>query len=351
MKGDFFISKLPEFDDHELVFFGANKKTGLRSFIAVHNTNLGPAVGGTRFRQYRSESEALRDALRLSRAMTYKCALAKVPYGGGKGVIVADSGKLKKAELVRAYAEKVDILKDRFFTGEDVGIDEDDIRVMLTATSSIIGRPGVGGDPSPWAAAGVYAAMQAALKAMYGSPDIHGRTFAVKGLGKVGFELCRLIYREGGRLIGADTDTEAVKRAMYAYPRMKIVDAGEIYKRNIDVFSPCALGGDLNLRTIPQLRCKIVCGGANNQLESPADGGRLYRRGILYIPDYLANAGGLINVVAELDKRGYDRGRVERKVKAIEGTADEVIRLSKKKDKPTSEVADRLAEDIYNHRE
>ncbi|MBI4094896.1 MAG: Glu/Leu/Phe/Val dehydrogenase [Candidatus Liptonbacteria bacterium] len=342
-------SRLPEFDNHELVAFTADRKSGLKSFIAIHNTNLGPATGGTRYWAYDSEEEAFRDVLRLSRAMTYKCALARVPYGGGKGVIIANSHHPRRRKILAAYAKRVNLLEGSFYTGEDVGITPDDISVLARQSHFIIGREKFAGDPSPWAALGVFFALQAGLEVVFGNADITGRTFAVKGLGKVGGALCELLYRRGGTLIGADIDPDRVRSAKRRFPRIKIVEAKEIHRQRVDVYAPCALGGDFNKKTIPQLRCQVICGGANNQLSSEKDGERLHGWGILYIPDYLANAGGLINVVSELDKRGYSSRRVRKKVKDIRKTAKKIIMLSEKLNKPTSDVADRLAERIFKN--
>lgn len=346
----FSISQLPEFDQHEQVLFGTDEKTGLKSFIAIHNTNLGPATGGTRYAQYASEEEGLRDALRLSRAMTYKCALARVPFGGGKSVILADPRKPKTSALLRVYAERVNFLGGRFTTGEDIGITQSDLRVMQRVSPYVNGRARAGGDLSPWAALGVYYAIRAGFQAVFGHADVRGRRVAIKGLGKVGIELSKLLYRGEAELIGADIDQHALSRAKKLFPRMKFVSPRAIHHERADVFAPCALGGDLNSRTVPQIRAAIVCGGANNQLASREDGLRLHRAGILYVPDYLANAGGLINAVAELRKGGYSRRWVLKKTKTIGATAGTVIKNSVKQRRPTSEVADRMAERIFRKR-
>ena len=337
------ITSLPEFDGHESVTFLHDRAAGLRSFIAIHNTNLGPATGGTRYAHYASEEEALKDALNLSRAMTYKCALADVPYGGGKGVIMANR-KPKTKVLVAAYARGVNILGGRFTTGEDVGITEHDLRVMQKESKYVNGRPGLAGELGPWAALGVFSAMRAALKAIFGDSRIEGKTFAVKGLGKVGSELCAHIGKEGGTIMAADIDPLAIRRAKARFPKIKIVSPKEIPFVKADVFAPCAMGGDFTAETIKKLKCAIVCGGANNQLTSREDGTRLHKRGILYVPDYVANAGGLINVAGEMRKNGYHRAWVERKVLGIRNTVSEIIELSHATKKPMHEVADRLAE-------
>lgn len=344
------LSDLPEFDDHELVSVANDNKTGLRSIIAIHNTNLGPATGGTRYLHYSSEEEAIRDALKLSRAMTYKCALAGVPFGGGKGVIIGNHNARRKRDVLIEYAKRVDLFKGTFSTGEDVGINERDVSLMALHSRFINGRPSIGGDLSPWAAKGVLYSMGASLGAVFQNSEIGGKSFAIKGIGKVGSLVCEFIYKMGGRVMIADIDSKKIQWAKKKFPNVEVVKPHEIHRQRVDVYLPCALGNEFNKKTIPQLRCKIICGAANNQLASSEDGVRLHSWGILYIPDYLANAGGLINAVAELRKGGYHRRWVKKKVKAIRGTTKKVIELSKRLNKPTSELADRLAEKIFNKR-
>lgn len=340
------IENLPEFQNHEMVSFFYDEKTGLRGFIAIHNTNLGPATGGTRYFEYKTEEDGLRDALRLSRAMTYKCALANVPYGGGKAVIIKDNKKPKNKIFLETYAKKINLFHGNFYTGEDVGISEKDAEILAQKSKFIVGSPEKAGDPSPWASLGVFYALKVALKEVFGSEEIKGKTFAIKGLGKVGLELLRLIYKEGGEIVAADINPKAVAAALKKFPKIKIVSSENIHKEKVDVYSPCAMGNEFNAKKISELKCAIVCGGANNQLSSEQDGEVLYKKNILYIPDYLANGGGVINVVAELDKDGYSRGRVLEKVKNIQNTASKVIELSKKRKKPTNYIADELAESI-----
>lgn len=341
------IANLPEFDNHEAVVYAVDERVGLKSFIAIHNTNLGPATGGTRYWNYASEEEAIRDVLRLSQAMTYKCALARVPYGGGKGVIIGNAHNPRKGYLFASYAHRVNLLNGTFYTGEDVGLTQANLHILEKESKFIIGRERIAGNPSPWAARGVYYAILAALQAVFGNSEIAGRTFSVKGVGKVGSVLCGLLYERGGKVFVADLAPEKIKSIKRKYPRVEVMRPLEIHKQKVDVYAPCALGGEFNKKTIPQLRCKVICGGANNQLASHEDGERLHSWDILYVPDYLANAGGLINVVAELDKRGYSRRRVERKVRGIRATTKKIIELSRKKNQPTSHIADRLAEGIF----
>ncbi|MDP3778504.1 MAG: amino acid dehydrogenase [Candidatus Sungbacteria bacterium] len=337
-----------ELDGHELISYFFDVQTGLEGFFSLHNTNLGPAVGGTRCLPYRSAEEALRDALLLSRAMTYKCALAGVPFGGGKAVIIGSfNGKNRLQKLTR-YGERLNLFKGSFFTGEDVGISMSDVEVLAKKSSFIIGSSHASGDPSPWAARGVLHAMKAALQSVFGSKSMAGRKIAIKGLGKVGQELCQLVSEEGAEIIVTDINPVAIKKIHKLFSRVVIVPPTEIHRQKVDVFSPCALGGDLNRASIKKLRCAIVCGSANNQLAMNSDGDRLHKAGILYIPDYLANAGGLINVVDELNPTGYNRNRVIKKVSDIELTTLKLLEYARKKRQATHVVADAMAQSIFS---
>ncbi len=342
------IAHLTEFDNHELVSLMVDEITGLYGFIAIHNINLGPAVGGTRYWNYSSEHEALKDVLRLSRAMTYKCALAGVPYGGGKAVIIGNQKTVKDDKFLKAYGGKINLLRGGFFTGEDVGINQTDVDKIANYSPYIIGHKRLAGDPSPWAALGVFNALLASVKEVFGSNDLRNRTIAIKGLGKVGFHLAQLIAEQGGVITAADINPEAARAAAKKIKGLKIVDPKEIYRQKVDVYSPNALGAEISEHTMNGLRCHIICGGANNQLQSDAYGGVLQRLGILYIPDYIANAGGLINVIDELDKKGYSKERVKRKVLEIRKTVSRIIELSKEKKKPTNQIADELGRQIFH---
>lgn len=340
------LEKIRNFD-HELVVFFQDKTVGLKGFIAIHNTKLGPATGGTRYMAYNSELEALEDALRLSKSMTYKCALAGVPYGGGKAVIMADPQNPKTKNYLESYAQKINTLGGKFYTGEDVGMDQKDMEVLAEASPYINGRPGVGGSPSPWAALSVFYSIKAALQEKYNSNSIEGKTFAIKGLGHLGIELCRLIYENGGIVSAADINTERTKIAQEKFPAITIVSTDEIHKIPVDVYAPCALGGEFNEKNINELQCKIICGGANNQLTTDIIGLELFKKGILYIPDYIANAGGLINVTDEWVQGGYNKERVHSKIKSVENTIGRVLAVAKKEQKPTHLVADNLAQGLF----
>jgi leucine dehydrogenase len=340
-------SEFAEFDGHEAVVSLFDETTGLRGFIGIHSTMRGPATGGTRYAVYETEADALRDALRLSRAMTYKCALAGVSYGGGKAVIIRTKEQKSKA-LLRAYAERINLLGGRFYTGQDVGITKADVAVMQSV-SPFIGTKA--GDLGRWAALGVFHAMKASVKEVFGTASLQGRTVAVKGLGKLGFPLCEFIVKEGGKLIITDIDPATQKKAKNIFSDAAMLSRpNEIHGERVDIYSPCALGGEFNEKTIGQLRCAIVCGGANNQLGSARDGVRLHEKGIVYVPDYLANAGGLISVMDERNRGGYNPLRVDRAVKRIGVTAQKVIRRARREKKSTSELADHMAESIFRSR-
>ena len=346
------IERLPEFDDHELILRLQDTSTGLKGFIAIHTTNPGPAVGGTRFWYYKNEQEALQDALRLSRAMTYKCALANVPYGGGKAVLMAPKGlsekkKLKIEKYLVAYTKRLNILDGHFFTGEDVGISEQDIEILARNSTSIVGRPSIGGLPSYWAALSVFESMRAALKIACDSDSFEGRSVAIKGVGNVGYDLCELLSTAGATILAADVNPDRIQKLQTRFPDIRIVSPALIHKQTVDIYSPCALNADLTLRTIKELDCKIVCGSANNQLATDKDSARLFKRGIMYIPDYVANAGGLINVVDELHSGGYDKERVTRNVSQVRETVLHILSESKRKNKAPDVIADQLAEQRF----
>jgi leucine dehydrogenase len=343
------IEKLPALDDYKLVVRFSHKPTKLKGFIAIHNENLGHAVGGTRMFPYQSEQVALIDALRLARSMTYKCAIAGVPFGGGKAVIIGDPQKDKTKELIKAYAHVINELKGEFRTGEDVGISEADVQLMLTESKFFIGKSGVAGDPSPYAALSTFYAIQVAIAEHLGKKSLRGLSIAIKGIGKVGGELARLAYKDGARVIVADTRPEAVAALKKELPKIEIVPTSSIHTQAVDVFSPCALGNDITVDNQSAIQAKIICGGANNQLSQPDLGDILYERGVLFIPDYVANAGGLINVVEELMPSGYSRKHVLDSIEHMKKVLTTILLLARQKHKAPSRVADQLAEEIFKN--
>ncbi len=280
----------PDFDDHEQVVFARDAAAGLTAILAVHNTTLGPALGGCRIWKYASEEEAVADALRLSRGMTYKAALAGLALGGGKSVILADAQTEKTPAMMRAMGRAVERLGGRYIVAEDVGATVADMDEIARETAHVSGTSATVGDPSPWTARGVFLAMQAAARYRWGS-GLEGRVVSVTGLGHVGANLCRHLAGAGARLVVSDIRGEAVRRVAEETGAAAI-EPEAAHAADADIFSPCALGAGLNARTIPEIRAELVCGAANNQLATAEDGERLAARGILYAPDYLANAGG-----------------------------------------------------------
>ncbi len=337
----------PEFDDHAEVAFCRDAESGLQAIIAIHNLNRGPALGGCRMWSYANEEEALTDALRLSRGMTYKSALAGLPYGGGKSVIIGDPKTDKTEELFRAMGRFVESLGGRYIIAEDVGISVPDIDIIAQETKHVSGASAGGvGDPSPGTAYGVYMGIRAAVKHRLGRDDLKGITVAVQGLGHVGRYLCRRLAAEGAALIVTDIDSEAVAqvvRELGATP----VTPDEIYGVEAEVYAPCALGATINDDTIKVLRAPIVAGAANNQLAEPRHGAELLRRGVLYAPDYVINAGGVIIISHEGPR--FDEAEAFAHIAQIHDTLLDVFRRSDATGVPTSEAADRLAEERFKH--
>ena len=339
-----------EFDDHEFLMALSDEKAGLKAFVGIHSTDLGPALGGTRFKQYGSEDEAIADVLNLSRAMSYKCALANLPYGGGKAVVMADPA-LDRNEVLTAYAKLVDKLGGLFKTGTDVGISDEDVALMAKQTGHMLGvTPADRGDlsTSKVAALGVFCAMKAVLRKLYGSDSFKGRRVAIKGAGKLGGELARLITVAGGQVVVSDINQDQCQALVAALPGTTIVPNDEIHKQSVDIYAPCALGNEFNDRTIGELDCRAIAGGANNQLSDDAAGDALHARGILYAPDYVANAGGLIYVADELEDGGFSVHRVEERTAAIEQTMMDIFDRAEQQGAPTYRVADELARDRIN---
>ena len=332
---------------HERVLFCSNPEVGLKAIIAVHSTVLGPGLGGVRMWPYKSLDEALLDVLRLSRGMTYKAAAAGLHLGGGKAVIIGDPKKDKSEELFRSFGRYVESLHGLYITAEDVGIDMEDMETVLTETRWVTGvspANGGGGDPSPVTAFGVLLGMKAAAQWQLGDASLKGRTVAIQGLGSVGYHLARYVKDEGAaKIFGADIDPEAIAIARDELG-VEIVPPGEILETECDILAPCALGAILNDRTIPKLRCKVVAGAANNQLENEErDGQALHDRGILYAPDFVGNAGGLINVYNEL--QGYNRDTAMRMARGIHNGMMRLFEIARAQSIPTYRAAERLAEE------
>lgn len=331
--------------DYEQVAYCCDNGVGLKAIIAIHDTTLGPALGGARVWNYSSEEEALTDVLRLARAMTYKAALAGLDLGGGKTVVIGIPPESKREALFRSLGGYIESLSGRYITTEDVGTTMRDMEYISNRTRHVTGLPfhlGGSGDPSPTTARGVVAAMKACAKKAFGSTELRNRKIVVQGLGKVGSNLIRLLAREGAQVTGGDINPALVKRAVSEF-KINAAEPGAIHSLDCDIFSPCALGGILNDKTIPELKCKVVCGGANNQLLEDRHGDELSRRGILYAPDYLANAGGIINLSLELT--GYDAEASASRTDDIFNTMEKVIVYAAGKGVSTSRAADLLVEE------
>ena len=326
---------------HEQVVFCHEPSCGYKGIIAIHDTTLGPSLGGTRFWNYASDEEALVDALRLSRGMTYKAAVAGLNLGGGKSVIIGDPRTTRREMIFRAHGRFIESLAGRYITAEDVGTSVSDMDYVAMETSFVSGLPGKSGDPSPVTAFGTYQGIKAAALEKYGSESLSGKTIAVQGVGHVGYYLCAHLASEGARLIVTDIDQERVQRIIDEFGA-EPVDPDAIYAVEADVYAPCALGATINDETIPQLKVDIVAGGANNQLEEARHGDELHRRGILYAPDYVINAGGVINVYGEV--KGWVPEQSMHKAGEIFGTLVRLFELSREEGIPTYRAADRLAE-------
>lgn len=326
---------------HEQVVFCHDKASGYRGIIAIHDTTLGPALGGCRFWNYETEDEAIVDALRLSRGMTYKNAVAGLNLGGGKSVIIGDNTTANREMLFRAHGRFVDSLGGRYVTAEDVGTTFEDMDFVHMETTHVTGIGSKSGDPSSVTAHGVFRAIQASACQRWGRDDLAGRTVALQGLGNVGFHLARELHAAGAHLMVTDIDPRRIQRAVDELGATAVA-LTDIYGVKADIFTPCALGGILNDDTIPQLNVEIVAGAANNQLLEDRHGDALEARNILYAPDYVANAGGVINVYSELT--GWSRDRALRKADEIYQTVRSVFRLASETGIPTYRAADRVAE-------
>jgi leucine dehydrogenase len=327
--------------DHERVVLCEDEGSGYRAVVAVHSTALGPALGGTRLWNYESVDEAVADALRLARGMTYKNALAGLPFGGGKSVVIADGRSIDREKIFRAHGRFVETFGGGYVTAEDVGTSPADMELVARETRHVAGLADRSGDPSPHTAHGVFRAMQAAARFRWGADSLAGRSVAVQGCGNVGLNLARELRREGARLFVADVDEARAERAARELDAQRVA-AGEIYDAAADVFAPCALGGVVNDDTLARLRAEIVCGAANNQLLEARHGDALHARGVLYAPDYAANAGGVVNGCREL--LGWTPEQSAHKIHSLYDTLLSIFTLARDENIPTHAAADRLAE-------
>ena len=345
------VFSLSDFADHEQVVFVSDDKSGLKAIIAVHNSNLGPALGGCRMWPYATEEEAVRDVLRLSRGMTYKSAMANLKLGGGKSVIIGNPRTHKTPELLAAFARALEQLNGRYIAAEDSGTSVADMKFMAQFTQHVAGihdKPSDAGtrsgDPSPATAYGTFIGIKAAVKERLGRDSLDGLRVAVQGVGNVGFDLARQLKEAGAQLWVTDIHREPLVHAGRELGAT-VVAPEEIFGLDVDVFAPCALGAILNDSTIPQLKAKIVAGAANNQLAEARHGLELMKRGILYAPDYVINAGGIIDVYHE--RIGFDRSALLKHIEGIHDNLMEVFERARKEERPTGEVADAIAEERF----
>ena len=330
--------------DYEQLIICQDQASGLKAIIAIHDTTLGPALGGCRMWTYATEAEAIEDALRLARGMTYKNAAAGLNLGGGKTVIIGDPFKDKNEEMFRALGRFIQGLNGRYITAEDVGTTVSDMDIIHEETNYVTGiSPAFGssGNPSPVTAYGVYLGMRAATKEVYGVETLEGKKIAVQGLGNVAYTLCEYLHKEGAQLVVTDINQKAIDRVVESFGAT-VVAPNEIYEQDVDIFAPCALGAIINDDTIAVLKAKIIAGSANNQLKESKHGQILHDRGILYVPDYVINAGGVINVADEL--YGYNRERAMKRVETIYDNLVKIFAISKAQNIPTFVAANHLAE-------
>lgn len=339
------IFKEMEANDVEQIIFNYDKTTGLKAIITIQDTTLGPALGGCRMWPYKSEDEALKDSIRLATGMTYKCSVAGTDFGGGKSVIIGDPKTEKNEALFRAFGRYVQTLNGRYYSGTDVGTDGQDFVYASRESDYMGGLPeeyGGSGNSAIPTSYGVYVGMKAAAKTVFKNESLKDLTIAVQGVGKVGELLVERLIKEGSKVIIGDINKENVDALVEKYPEIKAVDPDEIYSQECDVFAPCALGAILNDETIPQLKCKIIAGSANNQLDESKHGDLLHEKGILYAPDFVINAGGLIQVADEMEEEP-SHDRVMKKTGNIYNILLEIFKTSEEKDIPTYKVANLLA--------
>ncbi len=333
-------------NNHEQVVFCNDNETGLKAIIAIHNTVLGPSLGGTRMWAYNNEMEALTDVLRLSRGMTYKSSVAGLNLGGGKAVIIGDAKTQKNEILMRRFGKFVNSLSGKYITAEDVGVNTRDMEYIKMETNFVSGLPvnmGGSGDPSPVTAYGVYLAMKASAKEKWGNDSLEGKKIVVQGIGNVGDSLVKHLVKEGAKVSIYDINEDRMKAVAKHSDTEIILDANTIFDLDMDIYAPCALGATLNTDSLQRLKCSIVCGAANNQLaDENVHGKMVIEKGILYAPDFVVNAGGIINVFYEL--QGYNRERAMAHAEKIYNTTLNIFKVSKEQNIPTYMAANRIAE-------
>jgi len=339
------LFNLIDFDDHEQVVYCSDDASGLKAIIAVHSTALGPAAGGCRFWDYVNDEEALKDVLRLSKGMTYKNAMAGLKLGGGKGVIIGDPKTAKSDALFNAFGHAVNNLNGRYYTAEDVNITTGDMALVNQTTDFVSGLEGKSGNPGPFTALGTFLGIKAAVKFKLGTDDLTGIKVSVQGLGSVGYSLCEKLHHAGAELYVTDINQTSLDKAATEL-NATVVGLDEIYGLDVDVFSPCALGASINDDSLSQLKAVIIAGCANNQLAENRHDQTLLEKGILYAPDYVINAGGIINVALEIYPEPYDANEATILVENIYGTLMRVFEKAQSENRPTGAIADEMAREI-----
>ena len=337
-----------EFDNHEQVVFCADEASGLKAIIAVHNTKLGPAVGGCRMWDYAEDEDAVYDVLRLSKGMTYKNAVAGLPFGGGKSVIIGDAKTIKSDALFKAFGRHLERLGGSYYSAEDVNITTGDVMVMNQETNYVLGLEGKSGNPSPFTALGTFLGIKAAYQHKHGHQDLSGVKVSVQGLGAVAYGLCKYLHEAGAELFVTDINLASVDRVVTDFGATA-VGIDEIYDLDVDVYAPCALGATINDETIPRIKANIIAGCANNQLAECRHGEILREKGVLYAPDYVINAGGIINVYYETKPEGYNEALATKHVEGIFDTLAEIFARSESEQKSTHIIADELAQEIISN--
>ena len=332
---------LEKYDCEQLIFC-RDRDTGLKAIISINDTTLGPALGGMRIWDYESEEDAMLDVLRLAQGMTYKNAAAVLNLGGGKAVIIGDAAEIKSEELFRVLGRYIEGLNGRYITSEDMNTTTQDMAYVNEETDFVVGLEGKSGNPSPVTAFGVFRGIQAAVDEVYGSDNLTEKVVAVQGLGSVGYEVCKYLHEAGAKLYVTDIRKELIEKAVEEFNATAIAP-DDIYEVNCDIFAPCAMGAVINDFTIEQLKCKIVAGSANNQLADNEHGDMLMKKGILYIPDFVINSGGVMNVYEEM--KGYDRERAMARASTIYESVKKIIEISKSENISTNKAAERMAEE------
>ena len=340
------LKLVPGFDNHFLILELNNPATKLHGYIAIHRKNgTLPSFGATRLLKYPSDKEALKDVLKLSKLMSYKSALAGLPYGGAKAVLIKPKGKFSREALFKSYATILNSLKGQFITGTDVGLTIADLESMKNDTEYLVGYFS---NPEKYTALGLFFVIETTCQKIFGTKSMKDRTFAIQGVGKVGSEFLKIVYKDAKSIYISDTNKERLSYIKKLFPKVKIVDVDNIHKQKVDVYMPCALYYTLNKKSIGDFKCKIIIGSANNQLESADIADKLYDKGIFYGPDYIVNSGGLISVVDEYKNSSIDNTRIKSNVKNIQRIMSEIIKNSEKENKSPERIADKLAKKIIN---